>query len=286
MEYACAGCLSAARTVAELQPRCEQRASLVCVYGQADPLDALPCVRSSAATLLLSPARTPSLHLHPRAWPPIIGVQVRCTLMALFDVPGWSMPALTQPSPSSGSSKKRKRPAAGDGPDKLQSAELNLEKLMKRLEHGPAPNAQQKGKGREKDARGNRAAKPHGDKRLSGDGERGERVSQKQGGTKGQHPQRDSTSRNARGASKEKQRDVSEQGRSVKSLPSTHKKPRNADNKNVPSQKQLISQYAPNSKEDKVSESHLTSLQSKMKQSLDGARFRSLSSFTSSAHRH
>ena len=53
----------------------------------------------------------------------------------LFEVPGWSVP--TEPAPSSPSkkSKKRKRPHDNDAPsEKLESAQVNLEKLMGALD--------------------------------------------------------------------------------------------------------------------------------------------------------
>jgi ribosomal RNA-processing protein 8 len=53
--------------------------------------------------------------------------RVFCTDMALFSVPGWSVPS-TAPAQSS---KKRKRPS--HDADKVQSAEINLEKLMNKL---------------------------------------------------------------------------------------------------------------------------------------------------------
>ena len=53
------------------------------------------------------------------------------TLMPLFDVPGWTVPSPLVGDASPRVSKKRKRPASY--PSKLQSAELNLDKLVKRL---------------------------------------------------------------------------------------------------------------------------------------------------------
>src|ERR1700742_4865957 len=56
----------------------------------------------------------------------------------LFEVPGWSVP--TEPSSSSSKkSRKRKRPRDNDGSlGKLESAQVNLDKLMDTLERaGP-----------------------------------------------------------------------------------------------------------------------------------------------------
>ncbi|KAH7916100.1 methyltransferase-domain-containing protein [Hygrophoropsis aurantiaca] len=52
--------------------------------------------------------------------------------MALFEVPGWSVPSAPVSEISQSTSKKRKRPVPQDG-DKLQSAEVNLDKLMRKL---------------------------------------------------------------------------------------------------------------------------------------------------------
>ena len=51
----------------------------------------------------------------------------------LFDVPGWSVP--TEPSSSSSKkSKKRKRPRDDASSEKLESVQVNLEKLMDTLD--------------------------------------------------------------------------------------------------------------------------------------------------------
>ncbi|KAG1753879.1 methyltransferase-domain-containing protein [Suillus paluster] len=52
--------------------------------------------------------------------------------MALFEVPGWSVPTAPVSILAQSTSKKRKRPAAQDA-DKMQSAEVNLDKLMQKL---------------------------------------------------------------------------------------------------------------------------------------------------------
>ncbi|KAG2077575.1 hypothetical protein BDR04DRAFT_1088654 [Suillus decipiens] len=52
--------------------------------------------------------------------------------MALFEVPGWSVPAAPVSKSIQSTSKKRKRPAAQDA-DKMQSVEVNLDKLMQKL---------------------------------------------------------------------------------------------------------------------------------------------------------
>ncbi|KAG1762245.1 methyltransferase-domain-containing protein [Suillus occidentalis] len=52
--------------------------------------------------------------------------------MALFEVPGWSVPTAPVSKLAQSTSKKRKRPAGQDA-DKMQSIEVNLDKLMQKL---------------------------------------------------------------------------------------------------------------------------------------------------------
>lgn len=53
----------------------------------------------------------------------------------LFDVPGWSVPTELASSPSAEKSKKRKRPHGPNASsEKLESAQVNLEKLMGTLD--------------------------------------------------------------------------------------------------------------------------------------------------------
>jgi ribosomal RNA-processing protein 8 len=71
--------------------------------------------------------------------------------MALFQVPGWSMPAAPVSALSQSTSKKRKRPATQEV-DKVQSVEVNLDKLMQKLgrdhedEQGPKKKKSKHGK--------------------------------------------------------------------------------------------------------------------------------------------
>ena len=54
--------------------------------------------------------------------------------MSLFQVPGWSVPSAPVPDELGQSSKKRKRPHSTD-PHKLESAQINIEKLTSKLKH-------------------------------------------------------------------------------------------------------------------------------------------------------
>lgn len=81
--------------------------------------------------------------------------------MALFEVPGWSVPSV---APSK-SSQKRKRPT-NDG-EKIQSAEINMEKLMSKFRGGKgadadSPRAHKRRKGPATDAeeRGEGSTRP------------------------------------------------------------------------------------------------------------------------------
>ena len=69
----------------------------------------------------------------------------------LFDVPGWSVPTEPSSSSSSKKSRKRKRPHDNDeSSGKLESAHVNLDKLMKTLERADPvkrpPRKKHKGK--------------------------------------------------------------------------------------------------------------------------------------------
>jgi len=68
----------------------------------------------------------------------------------LFEVPGWSVPVEPSPSSSSKRPKKRKRPHDHDAPEKLESVQVNLEKLMDTLERADSvkrpPKKKHKGK--------------------------------------------------------------------------------------------------------------------------------------------
>ena len=52
--------------------------------------------------------------------------------MALFEVPGWDMPKGIQPT-TEGNSRKRKRPTEETSSSRLQTAEVNVERLMEKL---------------------------------------------------------------------------------------------------------------------------------------------------------
>lgn len=165
--------------------------------------------------------------------------------MALFDVPGWSVPS-TSPSKSS---QKRKRPI-NDG-DKIQTAEVNMEKLMHKL-RGDKGGA---------DGNSPRPSKRH--KRLGNDDADKKQCSshsRKDGGTtERREEKRSSTSMISRPKKMKAKKD------NAKSVGQTAPSP------------SLIRTKGPASFTFQVTSSAsagLTSLQKNMKHSLDGARFR------------
>lgn len=164
--------------------------------------------------------------------------------MALFEVPGWTMPSapMTDIAQRSG---KRKRPSDAS---KVQSAEVNLEKLMKKLKkNGASTSPQAKGKTTRKIPDPSTARSKEKGSRPKGDESRkavGGKVKQNISGPTEKYPV---STKDATGSLPSSKRKV--------------KKDAQAQSKNLP--KKSSSQIA-----------GLTTLQNNMKQSLDGARFR------------
>lgn len=162
--------------------------------------------------------------------------------MSFFEVPGWSVP--TKPALDS-NSRKRKRPQPDDA-DKLQGAEVNFEKLMKKLHTDDSKTSdapRTKSNKKNKRARG-------GDK-----ADHGKPVAKQQTGhqEKGSH-ERPHTAAVSPPPQKNKS---SKKGKAPASSP-TSTPPTPSKKKNTPQK----------------SNGGLTALQSNMKSGLDGARFR------------
>jgi ribosomal RNA-processing protein 8 len=159
--------------------------------------------------------------------------------MALFDVPGWSIPN----EPVAVTSKKRKR-ASKQNFDKVQSAVTNVETLMEQLAASPtAVNTRHEGKSGDVSAAGDRPPK-----------EKRRRVKRNKYSQQSPAPaavQDDETHKASRKkGKKEKRKEKSGEKATVTSSPTeTHPPPESCN-------------------------TSLTSLQHGMKQSLDGARFR------------
>ena len=158
--------------------------------------------------------------------------------MALFDVPGWSIPG----EPVAVTSKKRKR-ASKQNFDKVQSAATNVETLMEQLAASPAAeNTRHEGKTGDVSADGDRAPKK---KRR-----RVKRNKSQQFPTPAAVPEDETNKTSRKTRKKDKRKEKSGEKATVTPSPTETRPP---------------------------PESHstsLTSLQHRMKQSLDGARFR------------
>lgn len=213
-------------------------------------------------------------------------------IMALFEVPGWTVPKLAQPSPSSSSNaRKRKRPS-GVSDDKLQSAEVNLEKLMKKIGHeGEAAKGkgrrtgEGKGKEKEKARDGNYAGVKHAQNRSTHDVQKSSMVAphpphHTEKGNKSKKGRRDADGSKSRFSfNKAQSEDLPERdrGRSpsssspAKSTDATKKRKRDKGEKSKTEGDSVLPQSFSASNDEPR---NLTSMQVKMKQSLDGARFR------------
>lgn len=157
--------------------------------------------------------------------------------MALFDIPGWSVTTAPVTETSKTESKKRKRPSSES--DRLQSAELNLEKLVKRLKGKPASN---------------RDVVPPREAKTS----TGKKKEKKRGKNAGASEETKKT------ISRPKPLKAAEKGsipspRANKKIKTNHEATETASSTNIT----FVSQ-----------EAGLTARQQGMKQSLDGARFR------------
>ncbi len=156
-------------------------------------------------------------------------------VMALFDVPGWSVPGAPVAVPS----KKRKRPSK-QGLDHIQSATVNVEKLMERLATEQTP------------------ARTKGDHGGGVSADAGQPPKKKRKRVKDHEVQQSHTP--ARGDGEQ----------------STPKKKKRKDGQKKTGGDKVTSSPPPASSHppSEPSRDALTSLQRGMKQSLDGARFR------------
>lgn len=201
--------------------------------------------------------------------------------MALFEVPGWSVPD----APAPGNTNKRKRNATKSD-EKVSTAEINFEKLMKRLESGkdvPQPHP--------KKTKGKQKSKPAADSDQPNDttprfkaAERGAEQTQKN--KRADRRQRKKAAQSSAAPSSERERDGD--GEDASSPRKRKKKggEHDAETKELPEPSSVRS----TSPEEKTS-AGLTAMQAGMRHSLDGARFRyvlpHLPSYCSTpSHRH
>ncbi|OCH90736.1 hypothetical protein OBBRIDRAFT_584527 [Obba rivulosa] len=181
--------------------------------------------------------------------------------MALFDVPGWSVPSEPVAQASS-RNKKRKRPGAApaeDDANKMRAAQVNVEKLMEKLDDAGAQGAAEP-QTRKKRKRNLKSGE--GKKGELGQGGSDEAASSTQPGKQAQkkaapQPQQSvpAGTKNEDGPSQEKKKKRGRQKEKGKAV--------DAPAPSVP---------APKSKPQPAQ--GLTALQANMKNSLDGARFR------------
>ncbi|KAI0321869.1 methyltransferase-domain-containing protein [Amylostereum chailletii] len=170
--------------------------------------------------------------------------------MSLFEVPGWSVPS----APVQDRSRKRKRPIqVTDDTGKVHTAEINVEKLMKKMDAAVGPSDERAGSSRGKKRTKRDASPADGSKKprqKSGSRQAGQKDGVVANKTpKTPHGRVDAVNREDSASMKSKkvkQRD--------KEAPSTHS--------------------TPTSKAHASPDKNLTALQSGMKNSLDGARFR------------
>ena len=174
--------------------------------------------------------------------------------MALFEVPGWNVPG--GPSSDSGS-RKRKRPSSvpKKSPEKLQHAEMNIDKLMKTLDNNnkasPTESSSKRGQ-KAKKVNGRQATKSETRKSSFADNEDRESIEFKSKSKKRSKREGYSTEKNLRKAG------------NVKEASQTPGK----------TQATLATDTPGATGEGNDTGANLTTLQRKMKQSLDGARFR------------
>lgn len=186
--------------------------------------------------------------------------------MPLFDVPGWSVP--DTPAAQFPSTKKRKRPSSDSG-TKIETAHINFEKLMEKLEAGNAtsqPSKKQRLKAKTKkngaSNSGSSAGLPHVE--SSDAGSRGRKA--KRGQKAGDKLAQASESTIVDG---KKEQPVVESDHA--SLSKARKK---AKQRAHPTPPTAGSDVAGASKQPPQQQPNLTKLQAGLKNSLDGARFR------------
>lgn len=203
-------------------------------------------VTSREATAIAFSSSAHILLRHPR---PILFAH-----MPPFEVPGWSVPEA--PTPDSNGAKKRKRPPSDGDTNKLETAHINFDKLMKKLAEGNTAPAGGKKQKRERKS-------PNGDPSARGS------VKPTRLATNGGTPQ----------GKKRKQAMVPAKGHG-ESEPA--ERAVESEQVNVPRRKKTDTQQrsrAPTHESDAADSSKppiqkLTKLQASLKSSLDGARFR------------
>lgn len=184
--------------------------------------------------------------------------------MPLFDVPGWSVPGA--PTPDSHTSKKRKRPASDGDANKLETAHINFEKLMEKLEASdPTPAGSKKQKKERERQRDD--IRPRHSAELTQKGISGVK-------SKGKKPVQEKVASEQAKTPSKRNRDVGHEGRNADSrLLKPPKKKRNTQQPDHPGTPAHESGIAGDTKPP-PQDQKLTKLQAGLKNSLNGARFR------------
>jgi ribosomal RNA-processing protein 8 len=196
------------------------------------------------------------------------------TTMSIFDVPGWSVPA----TPVQEGSKKRKRPSHSQDVDKSRTANVDLEKLVAKIDEIEAAEARAKKKSKNSSLQNSTKGKD------KSNGTRGDYKAGK--GARDSKPsvEHEKTKENDKRGRKKEQKS----GQPFEVDSAFHTAPTNSrknikrnqkDKKHVEqSEPPAMSTSASHSKQEKAKgqgeSSELTALQAGMKNSLKGARFR------------
>lgn len=181
--------------------------------------------------------------------------------MPLFDVPGWSVPGA--PAPETHGSRKRKRPSSDGGDNKLETAHINFEKLMEKLEASNAAPVGGKKQKKERERRkndGRDSAQPTSSEISAAKSKGKKRKQEKAAGKQAKTPMRDGNVERAESNAE------SGQMRTPKMKRDTHQR-------SHPSTPTHEGDVAGSSKLSSQQQK-LTKLQAGLKSSLDGARFR------------
>ncbi|KAJ3551357.1 hypothetical protein NM688_g4751 [Phlebia brevispora] len=209
--------------------------------------------------------------------------------MALFEVPGWTMPTAPVAGPSTSSnSRKRKRHDSEQDDAKLQSAAVNMEKLMEKLAHAEegGEDSRQSRKNKKAKARVNAKSKGKDSGKTEavgstrGRNEQSKVIKNKEGG-KQEQKQREKARRETEDL--KQQKSIAPPAGSSSGNPERPRKQQKKIGQAVDTkahQEADADIHVPEPAHKKKNGEHpaaeegLTAMQARMKQSLDGARFR------------
>lgn len=175
--------------------------------------------------------------------------------MPLFEVPDWNVPSSVQPSAQSAKPSRKRKRSTYEEDMRLGKAAFNFEKLVKQLEEGGNTSPKEKKKARSESLKSEKkaeSASSRADRRPEGKKERKEKEKPKEKPSK--------TSEDYTVMPPKKKRQKENKSGQTPVVAKDKPKPQNLSLKSEP-----------------FKEPDLTPLQSKMKATLDGARFRYVS---------